>query len=75
MGQSATRAGSFGAIGTGHGAVLRATAKKRSLIERAKRLTYEANEKHLPQSRKAVGATDLGSLKGVDSSTPVPGEG
>jgi hypothetical protein len=55
------------------GAVLRATAKKRSLIERAKRLTYEANEKHLPLSRRPVDGT--GSLKGVDSSTPVPGEG
>ena len=57
------------------GAALRATAKKRSLIERAKRLTYEANEKHLPLSRKPVDGTGLGSLKGVNSSTPVPGEG
>ena len=57
------------------GAALRATARKRSLIERAKRLTYEANEKHLPLSRKPVDGTGLGSLKGVDSSTPVPGEG
>ena len=57
------------------GAALRATAKKRSLIERAKRLTYEANEKHLPQLRKTVGEKGLGSLKGVDSSKPVPGEG
>ena len=57
------------------GAVLRATAKKRSLIERAKRLTYEANEKHLPLSRKPVDRMGLGSLRGVDSSKPVPGEG
>ncbi len=57
------------------GAALRATAKKRSLIERAKRLTYEANEKHLPLRQKSVDGTGLGSLKGVDSSTPVPGEG
>jgi putative transposase len=57
------------------GAALRATARKRSLIERAKRLTYEANEKHLPQSRKPVDRAGLGSLKGVDSSKPVPGEG
>lgn len=57
------------------GAALRATAKKRSLIERAKRLTYEANEKHLPSPKKSVDGAGLGSLKGVDSSTPVPGEG
>jgi putative transposase len=57
------------------GAVLRATARKRSLIERAKRLTYEANEKHLPQSPNPVDRAGLGSLKGVDSSNPVPGEG
>jgi putative transposase len=57
------------------GAALRATARKRSLIERAKRLTYEANEKHLPQSRKPVDRAGFGSLKGVDSSKPVPGEG
>ena len=57
------------------GAALRATARKRSLIERAKRLTYEANEKHLPQSRKPVDTAGLRSLKGVDSSKPVPGEG
>ena len=56
------------------GAALRATARKRSLIERAQRLTYEAGEKHLPQSRKPVDGAGLGSLKGVDSSKPVPGE-
>jgi putative transposase len=57
------------------GTALRATARKRSLIERARRLTYEANEKHLPQSPNPVGRAGLGSLKGVDSSKPVPGEG
>ena len=47
---------------------------KRSLIERAKRLTHEASKKHLPLPKKAVDDSGLGSLKGVDSSTPVPGE-
>lgn len=57
------------------GAILRATAKKRSLIERAKRLTYEANKKHLPTSKRPANEQDFGSLKGVDSSMPLPGEG
>jgi putative transposase len=57
------------------GAILRGIAGKRSLIERAKRLTYEANKKYLPLPKKLVDDSGLGSLKGVDSSTPVPGEG
>jgi putative transposase len=56
------------------GAILRGIAGKRSLIERAKRLTHDASKKHLPQPKKAVDDSGLESLKGVDSSTPVPGE-
>jgi len=58
----------------GTGAVLRETAKKQSLIERAKRLTYEANKRRLPLTRNPVDGMGLGSLKGVDSSKPAPGE-
>jgi hypothetical protein len=56
------------------GAILRGIAGKRSVIERAKRLTHEAGKKYLPLPKKAVDDLGLESLKGVDSSTPVPGE-
>lgn len=56
------------------GAILCAAAKKRSLIERVKRLTYEANKKHLPSSRQPADDSDFGQLRGVDSSMPLPGK-
>lgn len=56
------------------GAILRSTARKRSLIERAKRLTYDANARNLPASKDQAAITESQLLKGIDSSTPVPGE-
>ena len=59
------------------GAILRGIAGKRSLIERAKRLTHDASKKHLPQPKKAVDDFQgLELLKGRSNpqSTPVPGE-
>jgi len=48
--------------------------RKRSLIERAKRLTYDANARNLPASKDQAAITKGQLLKGIDSSTPVPGE-
>jgi putative transposase len=54
------------------GAILRGIAGKRSLIERAKRLTHEASKKYLPLPKKAVDDSGLELLNVNDRGNGTP---
>jgi putative transposase len=56
------------------GMVLNGTARKRNLIDRAKRLTYDAQSGRLPSTGSAASDENSHRLRGIDTSTPVPGE-
>jgi putative transposase len=56
------------------GAVLRATVRKRSIVEKAKRLTLEAERMSSLSPINKRRDDDFGWLRGVDSSIPIPGE-
>ncbi len=56
------------------GAMLRATVRKRSIVEKAKRLTLEAERISSLSPIDKRRDDEFGSLRGVDSSRPIPGE-
>ena len=56
------------------GAMLRATVRKRNIVEKARRLTLEAERSSSSSPINKRSADDFGTLRGVDSSRPIPGE-
>jgi putative transposase len=55
-------------------AMMKAIAQKRQIVDRANAATFSAKEIAVEKSRVDALDTGYGTLRGVDSSIPVPGE-
>lgn len=55
-------------------AMMKAIVRKRQIVEQATRTTLAVRKIHRGRQQSAVDDAGFGSLKGVDSRTPVPGE-